>query len=35
MPNWKKKKFDASTKKNGHEFNFFYICPDSAVDSAQ
>ncbi len=35
MPNWKKKLFDPSTKKNGCQFQIFYIRPSSAVDSAQ
>ncbi len=35
MPNWKKKLFDPSTKKNGCEFQIFNIRPHSAVDSAQ
>ncbi len=33
--NWKQKWFDPSTKKNGREFQLFYIRPCSAVDSAQ
>ncbi len=27
--------FDPLTKKNGHEFQTFYICPRSGVDSGQ
>ncbi len=35
MLNWKKKWFDPSTKRNGHEFQKIYIRLHSAVDSAQ
>ncbi len=34
-PSKKRERFDPSTKKSGREFQIVYICPHSAVDSAQ